>query len=161
MENIPSWGQSRKITIRFKLSGNMLPQEKYFYNVLIIGLKACMDFDLWFWYGLIRKWDVPKICHWTWNLEQVLPIVDYGTAAKFTRNDRVSETGFASQWQCLEVGLKMGMDHVYIWKRLRKFHFLIWDWIWEPIIRVKISIGNHIISRAIWNKWARVNFFKD
>lgn len=87
MENIPSWGQSRKITIRFKLSGNMLPQEKYFYNRF--GLKACMDFDLWFWYGLIRKWDVPKICHWTWN--EVLPIVDYGTAAKFTRNDRVSE----------------------------------------------------------------------
>ena len=24
-----------------------------------------------------------------------------------------------------------------------------------------ISIGNHIISRAIWNKYARVNIFKD
>ena len=31
----------------------MLPQEKYFYNRF--GLKACMDFDLWFWYGLIRN----------------------------------------------------------------------------------------------------------
>ena len=31
----------------------------------------------------------------------------------------------------------------------------------EVMLLWMISIGNHIISRAIWNKYARVNFFKD
>ena len=31
----------------------------------------------------------------------------------------------------------------------------------EVMLLWMISIGNHIISRAIWNKYARVTIFKD